>query len=186
MIGLRLRAVRADRGLSVAKLATRCADLGMPKLNRDVITNIERLRRDDVGVGELFVLATALDVPPTALLISEDAEPLAVTPTYGMWAPDLLDWVSGSDFPPVWARGDKDAFTLWGKETRRLRLLRRFQRHGLTTADSDEDEAAKAYADLVNDMIESGVYPPPLPAPLIAKMTEHGFRYADQVKAADE
>lgn len=167
--------------MSVAKLADRCADLGAPKLNRDVINNIERRgRREDVGVGELFVLAVALDVPPAALLISEDAEPLAVTPKYGMWAPDLLDWVTGSDWPPAWAQRDSETITSWAAETKRLRLLRRFQRNGVTSVHGG-DEAAAAYADLVNEMIENGVYPSPLPAELVAKMIEHGFRYPDQV-----
>jgi transcriptional regulator with XRE-family HTH domain len=64
----RVKAERKRQGVTAAKLAERCAALGMPGLNTNVIANLETDRRGYVTVDELFVLADALDVSPRRLL----------------------------------------------------------------------------------------------------------------------
>ena len=74
MVAERVREVRDGMvpKLSAAGLAERCAALGMPELNRDVIANIESGRRRSVTVDEVFVLAAALGVSPGYLLGMDD------------------------------------------------------------------------------------------------------------------
>lgn len=63
----RVKDERKRQGVTAAKLAERCAELGMPGLNANVIANLETDRRGYVTVDELFVLAAALDVSPRRL-----------------------------------------------------------------------------------------------------------------------
>ena len=64
----RVKAERKRQGVTAAQLAERCAELGVPGLNTNVIANLETGRRGYVTVDELFVLADALDVSPGRLL----------------------------------------------------------------------------------------------------------------------
>jgi transcriptional regulator with XRE-family HTH domain len=73
-VGANVRMMRKNRGLSVAELAEKCADLGSPQITAAVIENIEHGRRKngdrtrDVTVDELIILADALMVGPGLLL----------------------------------------------------------------------------------------------------------------------
>jgi transcriptional regulator with XRE-family HTH domain len=188
VIAERLKQVRNRRGLSVAKLAERCAELGMPKLNRDVITNIEvKGRRSDVGVGELFGLAYALDVPPADLLISTTSEPLGVAPQVSLYPSALLEWLKGTGMAPEWTTRDPAVMRRWFESNGRLRLLEKFQRAAVWNVLDGDDEgrvtlAFADFAELVNEMIEGGVFPPPLPAQMVVEMRARGLRYADQMR----
>lgn len=64
----RLRAARRTRGWSTQRLAEQCAELGMAELDRSRIASIETGRRHRLGVDELLIMATALDLSPGALL----------------------------------------------------------------------------------------------------------------------
>jgi transcriptional regulator with XRE-family HTH domain len=69
-----MRGVRAARGWSAQQLADRCAELGMPDLDRSAVANIENERRQRIGVDELFVLALALGVAPVHLAVPLDED----------------------------------------------------------------------------------------------------------------
>lgn len=93
--------------MSAQQLADRCAELGMPALNRTTIANLENGRRSSVALAEVLILAAALDVAPAALafpvgytaaleyLPGQEAAPL-----------DVLDWFAGT------GRGDESALAL--------------------------------------------------------------------------
>jgi hypothetical protein len=86
------------RRWAAADLAERCADLGMPELNRSVIANIESGRRRDVSVDELLVFARALDVAPVHLLVPIDAEAkdrYAITPSTPHPIGPAREWIRG-------------------------------------------------------------------------------------------
>jgi transcriptional regulator with XRE-family HTH domain len=105
MVARRVREVRRRRGLSVAQLAQRCADVGVPELTAQALYNLEAGRADKRGrrrravtVDELLVLALALDVAPVHLLVPLDDDEVAypVTPTRGEPAGEIRDWVRGA------------------------------------------------------------------------------------------
>lgn len=100
----RVREVRRKRGLTVAQLAERCAERGMPELTEQALYNLEAGRADKRGrrrravtVDELLVLSLALDVAPTHLLISpdDDFEPYQITPARSEPAGAVRDWIRG-------------------------------------------------------------------------------------------
>jgi transcriptional regulator with XRE-family HTH domain len=101
----RVRQVRRKRGMTMADLAERCTNLGMPHLSVSAISNIETGRRDkktgrrrrDVTVDELLVLAAALNVSPVNLLVPPDAG-LTVYPFSPIRmdaAREVRDWMRG-------------------------------------------------------------------------------------------
>jgi transcriptional regulator with XRE-family HTH domain len=92
----RVAELRARRGLSAQKLADRCAEYGMPELNRSVITNLENDRRQAVTVDELLTLALALGVAPLHLFIpTDDSARVAITPNSDVDAAYARQWVIG-------------------------------------------------------------------------------------------
>jgi transcriptional regulator with XRE-family HTH domain len=64
---------RIKRGLSMQRLADHTdTELGKP-IPRNVLANLASGRRDYISVGELFILARALDVAPVDLLFPAEA-----------------------------------------------------------------------------------------------------------------
>lgn len=57
----RLRVLRKHHNLSAVQLAERCAELGAPKIDRNVIQKIETRTRG-VGLDEAMVISAALGV----------------------------------------------------------------------------------------------------------------------------
>lgn len=115
-IARRVREARKARGWSAQQLAERCADLGMPELDRSTIANIENGRRQRVGVDELLVLALALGVAPVHLLVPLHEEWYAVTPEHITGASRVRQWVRGN-YPippiqndPVLRQADRDTY----------------------------------------------------------------------------
>lgn len=97
--------LRKRQGWTADDLATECARLGMPSLNRSVIANIESGRRKSVTVDELCCLAFALDVAPIHLLVPMGDDPK--DPDLYEAAPDALLtleqarlWIRGELVPP--------------------------------------------------------------------------------------
>lgn len=94
---------RVRLGLSRQALSNRCRDLGYPIPPR-TIENLERARRDDVGVLELCILGRALLVPPVLFVFpagtsdSCDPVPGATAPTWTAyhWFCGLTDDVPGA------------------------------------------------------------------------------------------
>ncbi|MFC7892717.1 helix-turn-helix domain-containing protein [Streptomyces sp. NPDC057381] len=90
-----VRRHRQAKGLSAQQLSDRCARVGMP-IQRSVLANLESGRRTTVTIAEVLVLAAALEIPPTSLIVpvgfEEESEVLPGRPgdSYG-WA----FWVTG-------------------------------------------------------------------------------------------
>lgn len=104
---VRLREARTRRGWTTKQLADACAAAGAVKLTSAALSNIETGRRDTEGVrrrelsvDELVVLAVVLDVAPIHLLgLPDNAEPgtqLQLTPALAVGDGELLlEWFCG-------------------------------------------------------------------------------------------
>ncbi|MFJ8628116.1 helix-turn-helix domain-containing protein [Kitasatospora sp. NPDC093550] len=109
---LRLKQARNRRGWTVKDLAARCAEAGAEKLTAAALANIETGRRDDNGVrrrelsvDEVVLLAAVLDVAPIHLLgLPDNAEPgtqLQLTPQLALSDGSLiLAWFCGQQALP--------------------------------------------------------------------------------------
>jgi transcriptional regulator with XRE-family HTH domain len=103
VVAKRVREVRRRRGLTVAQLAQRCTELGMPGLTEQAIYNLEAGRADKRGrrrravtVDELVGLAHVLDVAPVHLLLPlDDTASYQVTATLSEPVPIAREWVRG-------------------------------------------------------------------------------------------
>jgi transcriptional regulator with XRE-family HTH domain len=193
LVAERLKMIRKDRGLSVAKLAARCAELGTPRLNRDVITNIEiRGRRQDVGITELFTLALALDVPPLALLLPLDGrDRLAITETVGMAPLDAVLWSLGELEPD-----NPDQRARWRTGAVPLQLSREAAHriHWATKAQDRGDQedlrqTLRALGADLDRMIEQQIVPPELPAAWVKQLRDGDkngpwTKYPDDIREA--
>lgn len=91
VVGEQVRRFREARNLRRIDLAERCADLGWPALTHGALGHLETGRRDEAGVrrrevtiDEVVILATALDVPPIALILpAGQVADIEITP--GRW-----------------------------------------------------------------------------------------------------
>jgi transcriptional regulator with XRE-family HTH domain len=74
-IGARVRQAREENGMSVQGLADACTALGY-KMLRTTLVNLEAGARKNITVGELSVIAAALETGPLALIVplEEDLE----------------------------------------------------------------------------------------------------------------
>lgn len=78
MVAARVRQVRTKRGMTVANLAARCAELGAAELTAQALYKLEGRRASTSGrsrpvtVDELLTLALALNVAPVHLLVPVD------------------------------------------------------------------------------------------------------------------
>jgi transcriptional regulator with XRE-family HTH domain len=102
VIAAQIRQYRLLKGWSVKRLAEECERLGAAQLTSSSLGNIERGQdpeakraRRRVGVAELLVLATALDVPPVALMVPFDGSQVAITPQLSMSSMDAVTWFEG-------------------------------------------------------------------------------------------
>lgn len=101
--------------LTVQGLADRCTDLGL-QLDRSVIAKLEKGLRQTITIGEILVLARALDVPPVLLVfpIGHDAE-VEVLPDQVVSTWDAAKWFAGDE--PLILRDEKgDPATLGADE----------------------------------------------------------------------
>lgn len=114
MVADRIRTYRARHGLTREQLAERCTKLGFP-LTAAAITNIETgrrnpetgIRRRDVSIDELVILATALGVPPILLIYPlGEAEMSEVLPGREMGTWQAMKWFSGEE--PLYTRFPDD------------------------------------------------------------------------------
>lgn len=99
-----IRHHRNRLGLKRQELAERCAELGASKLTIAAITNIETgrpsggVRRREISVDELLVLACALHVAPVDLLVPahlDDDAPYDIAPNVTTTAGTARDWIAG-------------------------------------------------------------------------------------------
>lgn len=102
-IAQRVQYLRRMRGWSAATLAERCAEAGLPALNRSVLANLECGRRAHVTTDELLVLALVLEVAPVHLLVpvdGVDTTPYEITPGRFLPAWTAREWIRGRSCPP--------------------------------------------------------------------------------------
>jgi hypothetical protein len=95
-IGKRVAWHRARADLTVQALSERCAELGLP-LGRVVLSKLELGLRQTLNVGELLVLAHALDVSPAVLIFPlghKDEVEVLPGQTLSPW--DAVKWLSGA------------------------------------------------------------------------------------------
>ena len=95
-VGKRIADYRNSRGISAQQLADRCAALGMPSINRQVITKLENRHREAVSLAELLVLARALDTSPVLLALplgKEQSTEILPGRDLGTW--DAALWLAG-------------------------------------------------------------------------------------------
>lgn len=120
----RMRAIRQRRRLSAREVADRIAQQG-GKLGRASIAKIEVGERG-VTVDEVFLIAAALDVSPTNLLLpAEPMAEVAVTPKETVAAVEVREWIYGQRrlrFGPVRVvdEGEEEAFYAEAPEVERL------------------------------------------------------------------
>lgn len=97
-IGKRVTRYRKMNGWTMEELADRTsADIA--KIGKGVIANIETGRKVDVSVGQLISLASALSIPPVALMIDlEDMSDGQGVVVGGVRARDdaLFGWITGA------------------------------------------------------------------------------------------
>ena len=104
VIAQRIRQLREARGWSVAELATRCKDAGLPRLTSTVLYKLESQRQNraprPVTVDELLILAFVLDIAPVHLIagLDDDAE-LPISPDWTISASGARQWIRG--FAPI-------------------------------------------------------------------------------------
>lgn len=90
------------KGITAQALADRCAGLGHP-LHRAVIAKLEKGLRQSVTVADLVVLANALGVSPTALVVPIDRdETVEILPGRNVPAYEAMTWFTG-ERRQVWA-----------------------------------------------------------------------------------
>lgn len=69
IVGLNLRALRDQRGMSSLDVENRTIELGF-RVPRSIITNIENVRRQDVTVDELEVFSKVFNINPWSMALN--------------------------------------------------------------------------------------------------------------------
>jgi hypothetical protein len=107
VVASRVRQVRTKRGMKVADLAARCAELGAPQLTAQALYKLEGQRESatrrprPVSVDELLALGLALRCNPVHLLVPpDDDSPYAITGTTAAPARQVREWIRGDGLLP--------------------------------------------------------------------------------------
>lgn len=178
------------RKITTQAIADRTGELGHP-IDRSVIAKLEKGHRQSITVPELFVLARALEVPPTLLLLPIGAaETVEVSPGYEVSVADALLWLTGTRPLPEeqWDEASGGTSTVASFQVHQARLdswfwsryyargLRdgsidaaRWARQGRETPEMLDAAAEKAAAELRAlraAMRSRSLVPPPLPPDL--------------------
>lgn len=122
VVATEVRRYREQRGMSAQQVSDACARLGLP-IHRSVISNFENGRRGNLSIGELFVIARALDVSPIFLMLPLGyEETVEILPGRTVDTTEAVEWVAG-DSGRSWlgAQADLTAATLF--QLRQLELL---------------------------------------------------------------
>lgn len=187
--------------MSAQALADRCAELGLPSLKRQAITNLENSRRGMVTVEELLVLAAALDAPPLELLRPSADDELAVTPDLAVDAERLVLWFAGElparGLPTVgfgreaaairWYRAAHDAHQSAKDADRSARLARKDGEDGEAEQHAQErDRHLQTLAGVADSLIEAGMRPPSINPGWARMMIRRGWlRNPDRIPIED-
>lgn len=161
-IASQVRRLRTERGMSAKQLAERCAELGVPDLERNVIANLENGRRRAVSVDELLALAVALDTSPVVLMFDFGVhDPAAVTPTVEAHPHLVWKWFRGEDPLPGTdvRRWQPTVQLVWAFDALEEAQKRAHEAHtGVHRArfeGADDRHAAKAYGDALHELAEA-------------------------------
>ena len=163
-VAAQVKRIRKDRGQSTRELSEECADLGMPSLTRNRISDLELGRLHSITVAELLVLARALDVAPVALLCPVGQQETAeILPGQERNAFRAAQWVTGEGpFPGVsdddyliaintdWNHAHGGALALYRSYDQAVRdegnALRRARQLDERAAAADDELGREAYA----------------------------------------
>ncbi|MCC5582038.1 helix-turn-helix transcriptional regulator [Microtetraspora sp. AC03309] len=98
----RVRHYRKAHGWSAQELARRCAEAGMPNLDRSVLSNLENGRRAGLRLDEVLTLAWVLGVPPVMLMVPLGwADDVSITPTVTVHPGLAMRWLTGDEQAPT-------------------------------------------------------------------------------------
>jgi transcriptional regulator with XRE-family HTH domain len=209
VIATQIRQYRLLKGWSVKRLAEECERLGASQLTSSSLGNIERGQdpeakrpRRRVGVAELAVLASALDVPPLALIVPTDDTRVEITDHLSMTPLQAIDWFTGLRPPgrrptvgyqraaaPV--RLYAAASQLTEQATDLDRAADRAGRAGDDEARSRALEGLKErlqeLAHTLNSMVDVGIQSPALDPRWIDLMTTNGWlKHPDRIAHWEE
>jgi transcriptional regulator with XRE-family HTH domain len=125
VIAAEIRRVRQARKLSIQQLSDRLAAVGVA-IARPVLSNLETGRRPTISVGELFAIASVLEVPPLSLLFPPGrTDRIEVMPGVLAEPGEALTWFEGRlfDDDPLHALGEQSTQTYLeaGDDVERLR-----------------------------------------------------------------
>jgi transcriptional regulator with XRE-family HTH domain len=133
----RLKELRAAHRWSAQDVANRCAEVGMPQLNRTVISNLENPRKHRaVTLEEAFVLAYVLDVAPIYLFLPVDLSDTLVTPKVVAPTGRAREWVrgryalAGQDVQEYWTRRPEQEWIADREQSMRWEQWRQFEAEG--------------------------------------------------------
>ncbi|SNT59080.1 hypothetical protein SAMN05443665_105150 [Actinomadura meyerae] len=176
--------------MSAQALADRCAELGMPDLKRQAITNLENGRRGMVTVEELLVLARALDVPPVLLFIPLDGHTdLEITPKLTMRSWEALLWVSGEDEPTDRERRRRWRETVGPVQQHRafFTYFREAARREISADPAPFNASVRELARVIDAMVSAGIVPPAVPPQWLDLMRAEGWlQHPDEVPVQAE
>lgn len=105
-IGRQVRKIRTQREMSAQALSDRCSKLGYP-VARNTVANLENGRKGTLTLGEIVVMAAALDTHPVQLLYPlVGVEQVEVLPGRPITPLEALHWFS-AEYGLRWP-GDTD------------------------------------------------------------------------------
>lgn len=172
--------------MSAQALATRCAQLGWP-IKRSVLSNLESGYRETITVPELFVIAAALEVPPSDLIAPLGrVDEVEILPGMSATPEAVADWLAGHQALPGtrWASNPSALFASHAQYLEAWKHARLRVRVDLSNGDHERAAANERAADgylaallRVRDAMRGeGVSPPQLPAELEAVEGPGRFR----------
>lgn len=195
VVARRIVLFRKRRDMTRDQLAARCAELGYPALTSPALANIETgrrnaegVRRREVSVDELMILAKALQVAPALLMFpigNEESVPAFPGERLDTWT--AFQWFAGE------AYFGPDVASHWSVPIYLYRQHERWEAV-LTSVmlgppiDDDEQVRDRAIFELRNvrgEMQRSGLTPPVLPKDLeFVDERRHSYLTGVQVEAA--
>lgn len=138
-IGEQVAKRRKEAGMTAQGLAERCKELGVP-IHRTTITKIEG-GRSRFDLGELLILAAALDVPPILLLypgLPDEAVEVIPGETVTSW--DAYEWATGVAPSLTWSTSPSAGARLVQAVRARAELKRQINQHELSLLTNNGDD----------------------------------------------
>lgn len=147
----------ARQGMSAQQLADETKRLGYP-ISRNQIANYESHRKQTLDIAELMVLATALRVPPIALLFGGNPrEDVEVLPGHPVSMVSALAWFTGDDnlADDAVAEPDSPAATLLRLARRRAAKQRKLDMAGRMASLYAQKDDEEKFTPAINAALEA-------------------------------